>query len=55
MKSIFQSKVFWVAVVQGLVGLIVAAETVVPLAGWILVAKSALDVWLRYNTVTQIN
>jgi len=46
-KSIFLSKTFWVAVLQAAVGILVVVGTSAPDIGWIMVAKSILDVILR--------
>lgn len=50
MKSIFSSKVFWLAVLQGVVGVWAVLATSMPDAGWIIVGKSILDVALRFVT-----
>ena len=34
MKSILTSKVFWVAVTQGIIGIMVAVDSVYPGIGW---------------------
>jgi len=50
MKHLVQSKVFWVAVLQGIFGIILVLETEVPELGWVAIAKSVLDVGLRFVT-----
>lgn len=55
MKSILQSKTFWVAVLQAAVGVVVVFATVYPAVGGILVAKSVLDIVLRVFTETKIS
>ena len=54
MKSILTSKVFWVAVTQGIIGIMVAVDSVYPGIGWVVVAKSVLDIWLRFVTTTSV-
>lgn len=56
-KSIFTSRTFWVAVVQAVLGVLVAAITVDPnlqRLGWITIVKSLLDVMLRLGTDTAV-
>ena len=54
-KSIFCSKTFWVAVIQGVVGILTVVGTQVPDIGWILIAKSVLDVLLRAITTQPVS
>lgn len=54
-KSLLQSKVFWLAVIQAVIGVIAVFTTSYPelqVVGSIAVVKSILDVLLR--TVTQL-
>lgn len=52
MKSIFSSKTFWLAIFQGVAGvLIVLADQGI---GWALVAKSLIDIVLRGATTTPV-
>lgn len=53
-KSLFHSKVFWVAVVQAVAGAIVAFQYAYPEVGALLVAKSLVDIVLRILTTTQV-
>lgn len=54
MKSLFASKVFWVAVAQSVVGAIAIFASAYPEVGGLLVAKSVVDVFLRIVTVEPI-
>ena len=54
MKSILQSKTFWVAVLQAVAGIVAVFYSSYPAVGELLVAKSALDVILRVVTSTAI-
>lgn len=49
-KNLFKSRTFWVAVVQGVLGVLVVVMTEVPEFGGLVVAKSVLDVALRLVT-----
>lgn len=55
MKSIFLSKVFWLAVLQALVGIAVVFSTTYPQVGELILAKSILDVILRVLTTTPVS
>jgi hypothetical protein len=54
MKSVFKSKVFWIAVIQGAIGIWAVLETSLPTVGWVVVGKSVLDILLRWITTTTI-
>ena len=51
MKSIFESKVFWLAVAQAVVGVIVIFSSAYPEVGGLVIAKSVADIALRFLTV----
>lgn len=53
-KSIFKSKVFWIAVVQGIIGVLVVMETNMPEIGWIAIVKSVLDMGMRMITTAPV-
>lgn len=53
-KSLFHSKVFWVAVAQAVAGAVVVFQTTYPEVGGLLVAKSLVDIVLRVLTNTQV-
>lgn len=55
MKSIFQSRTFWLAVLQAIVGILVVFMSAYPEVGQLLVAKSVIDVILRVVTTTRIS
>ena len=50
MKSIFKSKTFWLAILQGLVGVWAVVFSAFPTLGWVAIAKTVLDIALRYVT-----
>ena len=54
MKSLLQSKTFWLAVIQALIGIVAVFATTYPSIGGLLVAKSVLDIVLRMVTTTEI-
>jgi hypothetical protein len=54
MKSIFESKTFWVAVAQCIAGIFVVIDSTYPGIGSVIIAKSFLDVCLRYITTQPI-
>ncbi len=54
MKSLFSSKTFWLAFVQGLVGVIGVFATTYPTVGGLLIAKSIVDIVLRVLTVEPV-
>jgi hypothetical protein len=54
MKSLFQSRTFWLAVVQGVAGILVIAETQFPTVGMLVIVKSLVDIMLRTLTITEI-
>lgn len=54
MKSIFQSKTFWLAAAQAIVGVIAIFETAYPGVGALLMAKSVADIALRMITYSEI-
>ena len=53
LKSIFASKTFYVAVAQAAAGgfaQILSTDPTVHTAGWLAIAKSFIDVLVRFNT-----
>ena len=53
MKKIWESKTVWIAVAQGVVGVIVAIISEDPTlkgAGFLAIVKSFIDMWVRLNT-----
>lgn len=50
MKSIFQSKTFWVAVIQAVGGIVVVFSSAYPAVGGLIIAKSVIDIILRAVT-----
>jgi len=55
MKTLLQSKTFWVAVVQAVGGLAIVALTELDLLGYSAVVKSLVDVILRMITTKPIS
>jgi len=51
-KVWYQSKVVWLAIIQGVIGIFMVLETQLGSVGWVLLGKSILDVILR--TVTNL-
>lgn len=49
-KSIFTSRVFWIATIQAVAGAIAIFTTSFPAVGWLVIAKSVVDVALRFTT-----
>lgn len=50
MKKWYESKTLWIAVMQGVIGVVVVLETQYPSIGAVAVAKSILDIALRTIT-----
>lgn len=50
-KPWWKSKTLWVAVIQGIIGILVVLISQHPELGWLMVAKSVLDSFLRYITI----
>lgn len=53
-KSILLSKTVWLAVLQGILGVIIALESLIPTVGWIMVVKSVIDILLRFITTQPV-
>ena len=53
-KNILSSKQFWVAVVQGLLGIAIVIANIQPELGYIVTAKSILDIILRMLTTQPV-
>lgn len=49
-KSILLSKTFWLAVIQGVLGVIIVISSSIPGVGWVMVLKTVLDIILRFLT-----
>jgi uncharacterized membrane protein len=54
MKSLFESKTFWLAILQGTIGVVVAIQGIHPQLGQLILAKSLLDVALRILTTSPV-
>lgn len=53
-KSIFTSKTFWLAIIQALIGIVVAVQIEMPEVGGLLLIKSVLDMSLRFVTIEPV-
>lgn len=53
-KTWYYSKTMWLAAVQAAVAIVLVYQGQYPDAGYILVAKSCLDILLRYITTTTV-
>lgn len=56
-KSVFASKTIWLAIAQGVAGVLVVlmANPSFHPAGWLVIVKSAIDFYLRMNTTTAVS
>lgn len=54
MKSFFQSKTIWIALIQGAIAVVMVIQGQYPDLGGVLVVKSILDVVLRFVTNKEI-
>lgn len=55
MKTLFNSKTFWVAVLQAVAGIVVVALTELDLVGYVAMVKSFVDVFIRIITTEPID
>ena len=53
-KPIYQSKTFWLAVAQAVAGIITIFASTYDSVGWLIIAKSAVDTYMRYVTTTAV-
>lgn len=53
-KPIWLSKTVIIAILQGILGILVALGTSIPNVGWLLIAKSALDIIIRCLTTQAV-
>ena len=54
MKTLFQSRTFWIAVAQAVVGILTVALTELDMVAYIAILKSVVDITLRLDTRTEI-
>lgn len=54
MKPLLKSKVVWVAIAQAVISVLIVVNTEMDAIGYAGVAKSALDIFLRYVTAAKI-
>lgn len=54
LKPWYQSKTIWLAMVQGAIAVVLVFQEANPEMGYLILAKSFLDVLLRYITVDTI-
>jgi hypothetical protein len=49
-KKWYTSKTIWLAVLQGILGVVVATSSQIPTVGWLMLLKSAIDIMIRIVT-----
>ncbi len=49
-KKWYFSRTLWLAVLQGVLGVVIVINTQAPTIGWIVVLKSILDILVRIST-----
>jgi len=54
MKKMRFSRTLWLALAQGIAGVLAVAITDYPEIGWLAIVKSGIDFWLRYTTTQPI-
>jgi hypothetical protein len=54
MKPLLKSKTVWVAIAQAIISVLIVVNSELDAIGYVGVAKSALDIFLRYLTVAKI-
>jgi len=54
MKSIFKSKTVIIAILQGVLGVAIAMQSVAPELGQLMFLKSIVDIALRYVTTESV-
>ena len=54
-KPFWQSKTLWIALAQGVIGILVVVQTSNPELGWIVIVKSVLDMYIRTTTTTTLS
>lgn len=55
MKTLLQSKTFWLAVSQAVGAVLIVALTELDMMGGVLIVKSVVDILLRLSTDTEID
>lgn len=53
-KQWYESKAIKLAIAQGILGVIVAFGTEIPDVGWLMVAKTIVDIYIRFITKDSI-
>ena len=54
MKEWYKSKLIWIAIIQGALGIAMVFESQYPGVGAVVIVKSALDILLRFATTTAV-
>lgn len=54
MKHLLKSKTFWVATLQGVIGIIAVVQLEMPELGTVAIIKSILDIGLRILTKEEV-
>jgi len=55
MKTLLNSKTFWIAVIQAAAGVAVVALTELDMIGYIGIFKSFVDIWIRLLTTEPVS
>lgn len=55
MKTLLNSKTFWIAVIQAVAGVAVIALTELDLIGYIGILKSIVDIFIRMITTEELD
>jgi hypothetical protein len=53
-KPIWASKTLWLAVLQGVAGVVVVLQSSMPEVGGLVILKSAIDIMFRVVTTTKV-
>lgn len=54
MKNVLKSKTVWIAVLQGIAGVVVVLQTQYPELGYVAIGKSLVDIGLRFLTTQSV-
>jgi hypothetical protein len=54
-KNILTSKTFWLAILQGILGVVVVVSTSIPGVGWLMIVKTIIDIGIRMITAQPVS